>query len=346
MVFIFLKNYKQIKKEILLIALLCGVYLIGQISLGCNDNLFNNFEYLNNSIFIFLFIIFYNTINLDYIEKQKTLMYYEWIVIINSTAIILGFLFSIKYFTTYHGVRFGYNGFLMKPSYASYFYMVSVFYFMHQVFIIKKKKFALLFLVLIAAILTGTKAAILSIILCGIHVILRAKLYSNNFFLIIVSSIVLTAFLFRKYLSVVLYPKVELFEPIIEEHGIFTALFSFRNLILQDSLIPYIQSQWSFTNYLFGGMGNILIKSGFDLIDLFYFFGIIGSLIYLKIAYKVFYIHKPSKDYYYFILIMVIIMSLGGNLFYNSSVAVLLCIVKLYFELIKERENKNLKYNN
>ena len=340
MAFVIFKNYKVNKTPLVLTALLCLLYCVGQISLKDNSHVIHHLEYLNNAIFVIITLLFYNGLDLSREQKKSTLKYFEIIVIINSLAAILGFLLSIKYFETYQWKRFGYDGFLVKSSYASYFYLVSVFYFIHQVFILKKKKIIFLIVVTFAAILTGTKATILFIFLCFFYVLFRTKAYLKKKFIIAVSAFGFGAFLCRNYIKSFVFPVVDFFSPIVEEHGIYTALFSFRNLILQNELLPYIHENWRLPNYLFGGMGNIMIKSGFDFIDLFYFFGAVGSILYLFILFRVFYLKNIARDYVYFFILLAIVMSLGGNLFYNSSVAILLCIVKIYFELIKEDEGK------
>ncbi|MGB1308912.1 MAG: hypothetical protein ACPG6B_08390 [Oceanihabitans sp.] len=338
MVYVILINHKKHKKPLKLLLLLAFLFMVSQITLS-NYNLYLNIESFNNSIFIIIMLLFADSLTLNKKQINQIFKWFEIVIIINSIAVIIGFIFSIAYFKTYHGIRFGYSGFLIKSSYASYFSLISLFYFAHQAFILNKSKKLLFLLVAISAIIVGTKASILALLLCCLLLIYKNKLFLNKYFVLLLSSLLILNIIFQEKILISITPYIDLFFPIIEEHGIFTALFSYRNLILQESLIPFIQSDWSFINYLIGGLGSILIKSGFDFIDIFYFFGILGGSLYIYILYLVLYISKAPKDYICFILFTVIIMALAGNFFYNSSIAILMCIIKLYFQSIKEYES-------
>ena len=137
--------------------------------------------------------------------------------------------------------------------------------------------------------------------------------------------------LFHEELINLFIAQSKIFGPIILENGFTTALFSYRNLILTERLIPYIESNWGVLNYLFGGMGDIMIKSGLDFIDIIYFFGILGSGVYLYLLWNQFFTFQKKFDNLYFIFMIVLVSSLAGNFFYNSSLAVFLCIIKLNF---------------
>lgn len=342
MVYVILKKYKDNKKSIFLLGTLFFIYIIGQILLPINQNIINNLEYFNKSIFTILLLLFYNNINLTKYQKSKTLKYFEVIIIINSIAAIIGYVFEINYLMTYSSPRrFGYDGFLVKQSFASYFYLISYFYFLHEVLVLKKRKVIKLILVTTVTIITGTKGALLAFLLISLVILYKKKLLFNLKFLIGSILILLITIYFVFNFTSIVESTTHLFLPIIEDHGILTALFSHRNLILQNQLIPFIFDHWKFFNVFFGGMGDIMIRCGLDFIDLFYFFGILGCIVYFNLVYNVFHVTKPSIFYIYFAAIIIIVMALGGNLFYNSSVAVYLCIIKLYFEFIKENENKN-----
>lgn len=335
---VILVKYKKNIKTIGLLIVLGVLFLIGQIAIQ-KDSIFVNIEYFNNSIFLVIVLLFANTLTLSEEQKKQIFKWFEIIVIVNSIAVLVGFVFSIPFFETYQANRFGYSGFLLKSSYASYFYLIGVFYFMHQAFILNKNKKLLFLLVAFSAIIVGTKAAILSVLLCGVFVVFKKRLLFNRTFILTMCAALVFAVVFNKRILLFLTPYIDLFFPIIEKYGVLTALFSYRDLILEERLIPFIQSDWTFVNYLFGGIGSILVKSGLDLIDIFYFFGIVGGALYLYILYRVLYIYNVSKDYLYFISLIVIVMSLAGNFFYNSSVAILMCIMKLYFQSIKEYES-------
>jgi len=332
MLVVILLNLKE-NKQLYSLVLLSMIFLIGQISLKNNSNIIANIEYLNNSLFILIMLLFFNNLKLKKAQKEKAIKYFEAVIIINSIAILIGAVFSIKYLSTYFGGRFGFDGFLMKSSYASYFYLISVFYFSRKLFLIPNRNFLKWLLVIIAAFLTGTKAALLSVVMSFVYLFIKRKLYLKKGVLFVFILITLGVFMFSEYVLELIINQSSTFGPIINEHGIGTALFSFRDLILKEELIPYIKSEWTISNYLFGGMGDILIKSGFDVIDIVYFFGVIGTIVYYRVFYKYFFTFKPGFDSIFFITIIFIVSSLGGNFFYNSSLAIYLCGMKINFEL-------------
>ena len=339
MFFTILINYKKSLRALLVLLLLCIIFFIGQLALPNNINIINNIEYLNNSLFLIIMLLFINSINIDNRQKQIAIKIYEYVVIINSIAIVVGLLFSIEYFKTYYNSRFGYDGFLMKSSYASYFYLIATFYFGQKLRHLKMSNILVFILIVFSAIVTGTKAAMLSVVLVFIYIALVNKLYFNKVIMIAFFLIVFLTIAFHEETINLLIENSETFGPIIIENGLTTALFSYRDLILTERLIPYIESNWEILNYFFGGMGNIMIKSGLDFIDIIYFFGILGAGIYLYLLWNQFFSFPKKFDNLYFISMIVLVSCFAGNFFYNSSLAVFICITKLHYELKYGQKN-------
>ncbi len=339
MFFAIIINYKKSLRSLLLLILLCIIFLVGQLALPNNLNIINNAEYLNNSLFIIIMLLFVNSIPIDNKQKKSAIKYFETIVILNSIAIVVGLIFSIDYFKTYYNPRFGYDGFLMKSSYASYLYLIGTFYFGQKLNKPRKKDILLFIFITFSAIITGTKAAMLSVILVIIYLIIANKLYFNKVILSIIFSVVLLTLVFHAQIIDLFMTHSKIFGPIIIENGFTTALFSYRDLILTESLIPYVESNWGILNYLFGGMGDIMIKSGLDFIDIIYFFGILGTGVYVYLLINQFFTFQKKLDNLYFIFMIILVSSLAGNFFYNSSLAVFICIIKLHFELKYGKKN-------
>lgn len=342
MFFVVFKNWKSNKKQLFLLGIICSIYVLGQLLLPSATGFISKLEFLNNSLFAMIMFLFFTTLNLSKSQKEQGLKVFEWIIIINSIAIFFGLIFNFYYFTTYLvGGRFGFDGFLVKSSYASYFYLIAIFYYTHKYFIKKQGNFIFFIILFSAAVLTGTKASLLAIVLALLYVFLKKKLYKKK--AVLVSLFLLLSLFILSFSTIYAFflEKSETFRPIIENKGFFTAVFSYRNLILTEETIPYIEANWGFFNYFFGGIGDIITKSGFDFIDLFYSFGIIGMLLYVYTFKLLFFTFKINFDSVYFLLTLIIVSSLGGNLFYNSSIAVFLCAMKFYFELNTTDESKH-----
>jgi hypothetical protein len=342
MLIVILINFKENKKTILLLLTICGLYLFGQLMLPNNRSVFNNFEHLANTTFIIVLFIFFNTLNLNSKQKNYALKVFEIIILLNSIAIILGFVFNIEFFRTYKASRFGFNGLLLKASYASYFYLISLFYYTNKYWINKKGSLLAYIIILCATILTGTKASLLAVFLCFIYLFIKKKIFRNPLILMVT-----TIFLFILIIAIYsnydfLISNLKTFGPIILNDGIITAVFSFRNQLLIEKTLPYINENWNTFNWFFGGMGDVNFRSGFDGFDIIYYFGIVGGLLYiytLKISFCTF---KYNLDNLFFLSALIVVTLLGGNLFYNSSVAIFLCAIRFYFELNNNYENKNI----
>lgn len=342
MLIVILINFKENKKTILLLLTICGLYLFGQLMLPNNRSVINNFEHLANTTFIIVLFIFFNTLNLNSKQKNYALKVFEIIILLNSIAIILGFVFNIEFFRTYKASRFGFNGLLLKASYASYFYLISLFYYTNKYWINKKGSLLAYIVILCATILTGTKASLLAVFLCFIYLFIKKKIFRNPLILMVT-----TIFLFILIIAIYsnydfLISNLKTFGPIILNDGIITAVFSFRNQLLIEKTLPYINENWNTFNWFFGGMGDVNFRSGFDGFDIIYYFGIVGGLLYiytLKISFCTF---KYNFDNLFFLSALIVVTLLGGNLFYNSSVAIFLCAIRFYFELNNNYENKNI----
>src|SRR5699024_7593234 len=102
--------------------------------------------------------------------KIKLLHIFEYLLVINSVLILIGFLFEISFLQSYLGNRFGYNGLLITTATGTYFHIIGLCYFLmrYKKNILKKWKFWLL---VIASLLIGTKSIILALAAIGLFYI-------------------------------------------------------------------------------------------------------------------------------------------------------------------------------
>jgi hypothetical protein len=96
-------------------------------------------------------------------------------------------------------------------------------------------------------------------------------------------------------------------------------------------MIPYIQDNWGFVNYLFGGINNISLRPQMAIFDLVFVFGFIGASIYLFLYFKLLVIFKKDIYYKFFISILSVILFFSGNYFLNASVAIYILVLREYF---------------
>jgi hypothetical protein len=255
-------------------------------------------------------------------QKQSLFLAFENLIVLNSIFILLGFVFGIELFKTYSGNRFGYDGLLLTSSTASYVYIITLFY-----FILKYKlnvKFNYKFLiVLLSCFFIGTKS--LYLVFLAIAIYLVSSKFSSKKSKIISILIFIIVSTIGFYL---LFYKVEFFNALREERGLLSVFLSFRDILLVRDVIPYINENWTFMNYLFGGVHDISTQSEMGFIDLFYYWGILGGMLYLLAYYKSFFTFRFNSILLFFILVLAFVIFIAGNFFFYSTIPIYLIVFR------------------
>jgi hypothetical protein len=249
---------------------------------------------------------------------------FEWIMILNSLLIFLGYFLSIKLFSTYQGERFGYNGAFNAVSTGSYAYIITLMYFLltYKSAVVKNWKFILIF---ISCFFIGTKAVYLTMAFTLAYIVITTKIPYKKTILTVGAILLLAAayFFFFQY---------GIFNSIRQSDGIISALLSYRDELFLERTLPYIKENWSWVNYLFGGVSNFDLRSQMEFIDVFFFWGLLGGAFYLVVFYKLFIPFKLNNTGIIFIAFLAFIILLAGNFFAYSFVALFLLVLKLKLE--------------
>ena len=305
-----------------IIILLCG-FLIGQyfLSLRFKDLLFfENF----NTLFKYFFPLIISLIALNIINSEQNpttlFKYYRLIIILNSCLLSLGFLFNIEVLSTYSGPwRFGYDGLIFAQNEASYIFIFAITTVYFRRFYLNIKEF-FFWIVLIPSIIVATKAVYLFLILLLLfHVYKRISL--KNLLAFGVFTNVFGYFLFSSAINKIFINSYNVFMYMYEKEGLWGALLSGRGAYISEKLKPLIFEYWSIPNFIFGGQDVVshYIEMGF--IDLFLFFGIFGSILYLYIFYSIFKMIAFPRDFkLFFGISLAIIVATAGH-FFESGIA-------------------------
>ena len=274
-------------------------------------------------IFLYLFSILLLEAAFIYFNKEKRKVffkYFEYLLILNSILIIIGFLFNIHLLKTY-GKRFGFNGLFISSATSTYFYIIAIFY----LFVKRNKSIYFLvlsILTLISILLVGTKSILLFSILLIVYISMfkvdKQKKFISILFTIIISISIVFYFIFFE----------PIFIEIFHKKGLLTSMLSYRDVLLKEQTIPHINQNWSFVNYLFGGISNTANRSQLGFIDLFLTFGFIGSVIYIYTYIKSLVKIKINTDIVFFIISLGIIIALGGNFFFSATITIYLVIIQ------------------
>ena len=341
----FLSPSRFRKNILLFIAALTLFFFVGQYTFtpnGFEDHLFKNFIFHSRYLFIFSILLFYDGLqNLPINKRVKKT--FEWIIVINTTAIFGGFLLDIDMLSSYQGDRFGFDGFFIVPSIATFFYAISLSY---LAFNFKKNNLYKLFFaaVLIACLLVGTKALLLFAAATMVHLFLRHRVYLHKKFYMLLAASVALLVLFREPLQVFLKKTFAVLLNVYQESGFITMITSYRNINLQTDFFDMAEAHWGFINYLVGGTNFTKYRVEFDFIDVLLFFGIVGGGLYLVSYFR--YIIRFSELRRFGKIQIGFLLGIGflsGTFFNNAPVAIYILVL---VAVLSVKDNKTLNSKN
>jgi len=326
-------------KKLWPVVLLTIIFILGQLGFVPWEQLKNNAWFLDKYLFIILALLYVQAIK-D-IEKLYPLFFkaFEVFIVINSICILLGLLLPTDWFNTYYGNhnRFGLNGIILRSGAATYIYWIALYYYVTECFVLKKKKYFQLALVAVASLLLGTKAMLVGYVFLAGYLFIFWRGYKKTWMVITILVVLVGGLLFMDDLLYLLIKNSPSFQAVYEENGIWSVIFSLRDQHLLEEMLPLIQEKWTWRNYLFGGGFNMHYRSQFGVLDLFYFFGIVGTVAYLFIFSKLFCTFKLNVTTSIFLIGTFVLMAFSANFFYETILAFHLIFVKCYFETLNQQ---------
>jgi len=338
-VYLLKENFK--KKEIKLFLKVFFVFflfkLIGSVSI------FN--QYSNIKLFIldiirtplnyfFPVLLYLSFRDLKKIDLKNIFNCYKIILYLVLFTIIIGFLFSITVFKTYHGDRFGYSGILFWSSFASYFTIINL-----LILFFYNKKIEnvhnLLLISFIVAFLVGTKAVYLFLGVFALYYFIDSRLYKSKNSYIFLSVLFLVFFIFKTQLSYYFSKTFKSLIDLYNNNDLQTFIFSYRNLKF-DNILDFTSKNWSFVNYLIGGVNRKEMLAELSLFDFILNFGVIGLASYLLLL--LYFIKKEItlKTSKFIFIIFFLITALAGNFFNNTVIAYPLVLLLILISRKKE----------
>jgi hypothetical protein len=309
------------------------LFFLGQVMFSSRFNV--EYNYIENVLifnkYFFVFIIYYAIHKLQYSYRLiENISLLERIFIFNSICVVVGVLFSVELFRTYidQSYRYGYSGFIPAQNEATLFFIIGISYFYYKKYVLdlKSKGF---WWVVSSALLVGTKGIYFFIILLIIYHFLsnsgvKTKLLSAIF--LAVASLAFSFFLKTETAQTLLgYFIVK-----AEQGGITDMLLSGRLASLIDKS-QIIIGNWNIFNYLFGGQDQNRFAVEMDFLDLFFFFGVVGSIIYLTLYfYTLFKLQRNNTFQFFFIFSFFVLAFFGGHFFFSTTNALYLCLFSMY----------------
>lgn len=309
-------------KSLIAPLVLTVIFCVGQLFLanGFNPEVVVSFSKLLFPIFLF---IYFNHYPIGENDRKSLFQVFEALLILNGVFIFVGFIWEIPMFRSYFGERFGYNGLFITSATSSYVYSIAIFYFLLKL----KKNFLKswkTYFLIVCALFTGTKilyiGLVASLFIYFICFVNFSKQQRKFIFSGILASFAAIAYFF--------FFEFGVFNQIRQSEGLLSAILSFRDDLFVEYTLPFIRENWSWANYLFGGISELGVRSQMGFIDVFLFWGILGGLYYLYTFYKTFVTFSIDKSGVYIILSLGLMVFLAGNFFENASVAIYLLILK------------------
>ena len=314
---------KKQPKSLVSITVLFLMFIIGQVALVrgvYKESIVAFFKLIYPIVLLQFFFIYKLSSN----QKKKLFQVFEFIILFNSLIILVGFGFDIDVLNSYEGSRFGFNGLFITSAVSSYVYCIALIYLLAKYQNTFFKRLTNLIIIL-SMFFIGTKVSYF-FLLCFFTIYFLKYTAINKK---IVITVLLTLGVFCLYMF---FFKYGIFNEIRQKDGLISALMSYRNQLLVERTIPYVKEHWTFVNYLFGGVTNIVTKSQIEIIDVFYFFGIFGGFLYLYVFIKAFLIFKPNIYIAILLFALLFIVFLAGNFFSYPSIAIYLVILREFFK--------------
>lgn len=266
----------------------------------------------------------------------------ETFFLINNAFIFIGFLFKIKMLSTYDPYgefgdtwRFGYKGLIWGQNSVAAIYSLGIAYYFRENFKYQNNKMAGLVMTCLAAVLLGTKASWLMLILIGGYYLYRYRI--KTLIILVAPALAGLVYIFISLWSFLKDKYLAFLAAKYEEMDLVTFLTSGRNSLLA-SAISHINNDWILLNFI---AGDAISYVEMDIFDLYFYFGI-ASVIYLYIYTKIFFIKDKSLDNQYLFLVWMAMAFVAGHII-NSAIVPIFFLLFVFSARI---ENKNKYFIN
>lgn len=285
------------------------------------------------------FLLYELLISIRINPDNKVFKVFTSLVFIQSVVVVFALIFGIELFRTYNASRFGYSGLLQAQNEATFYYVIA-YVFLYRQWELQKERIylVLMFLVLIASTILGTKAIFIFHVSLMLYVTLNQNRF-NKFILLGVFFVLGTGLLYLLYL----FGAFDFFIASLHKKDWLTMITSVRNLLIQERL-PDVFARWEWYNYLFGGLNPNTSFVEMDLIDLFTFGGVVGSFIFYYMLFKTLFKFN-GKNYLGWLLVTqyFVIGGLAGHVFASGINAIYLALTCYYLQLTEEKSELDIK---
>ncbi|WP_157515075.1 hypothetical protein [Gaetbulibacter saemankumensis] len=316
-IFLILKKGIKDKKLITYLLMLIGLSAISMVNIPFNLNdIFDKLYVLNKYLFLSVFAVAFLSFEEDIrikiiIQIRNTILV---LGIINGLFMVFGLISQWEILKAYPNThRFGYNGFLLKTSEASYLYILLIITTYYDYFLNKKNGILCLYFVAISFFL-GTKAVWLFVtLLVSIHFLLHKKKQLRYIYSICIMTCFLVFYFFNDFIIRTVVSLFSFGPEIYNKHGFITFITSTRDLLLINTL-NHLKEYGTYIIYFFGGINLKNFGVEFEFVDLFLFFGAFGLIVYILIIKRLFFTEYTKIKLLVFLALMCVAF-FAGNFF-------------------------------
>ncbi|HTJ52721.1 MAG TPA: hypothetical protein VL443_24865 [Cyclobacteriaceae bacterium] len=316
--------------------ILFSIWIIGSLNSFFNNPLFSypySFLVLNRYFFLFIMSCLFFHLAEDSSFDVRCKRIFEAFFIVNNILIFLGVIFHINFFSTYNPFgliplseqRFGYKGLISGGNDVAGLYIIGVAYFFRKKFVYEEGGYLLLIATVLSAMFTGTKATFIAVLAIGLYYMFRYRIKLFFGVMVPLFSFILVYGYYRWD-----YIKEKLLDSLIQKlnSNPLTYLMSGRNDFIIHHF-KYIGEKWNLMNHL---VGDGFLYSETDFLDLYFFFGIIGLILYMYLYARIFFSVDRSLDNLYVFVVLMGIAFTAGHIIQSAVVPL---FVLLYVFSIK-----------
>jgi hypothetical protein len=331
-------NYKKLSVWLIIILVSINFLFCYQLIYFLKDTISWS---INLGKIIFPFFLFWGLSYLSCKNFKKIEIFFLFFIILQMLIVFLAFLFDWNIFLAYAKPRFGYSGLIFAQNEASFFYVIAGIFIFAKWIETKKKIFLLILTGIFAcSLLLGAKAVYIFIISFIVYYFFFyiSKYFKRKYLLVLTCLATILLFITCAYITGLL----DFYINFYHKKGLITTAFSFRNELFMKR-VPLVLENWTFINYLFGSMNPATSLIEMDIIDLFLFAGIIGSLVYYFMLFKTLFKFKRNYHLAWFLVIQFFLLGgLSGHVFSSGVCGTYLALLCTYLHK-RQIENSNIE---
>lgn len=337
-------HFRLLKHQICkLIYFLFLSFIIGQLFMIFNkglviDDLLNNFFTFSTYSFLPLFAICVENGSVEKIIATN-INIVKKVALINAPILVFCLFLPFEVFKSYPlSDRFGYNGLLGFSSSASFFYIAVLIIYYSTYFKERTLKNALIFIFhILISFIVGTKTIWFFIaLLLVFHFCFLLKRPVTHYFRVILLLVVFLYFVFKEKVELFIVGLFSFGQSIYSEHGFLAVITSTRSLFLKEVMDNYVNN-FSFSTLFFGGINVIKVRVEFEFVNMFIFFGLVGTLIYLSIVKNIFFSVGQKKVKTIILISLLVTCALSGGFFYSVFSACVFYLCYKYLDIINQK---------